>query len=219
MAATPSLSAEPNETSPFLPAGVASNVQAPYSDDIPEGDRDQHPVCIRDESASLGISADIKRQLYTSHFLSTWNSRVFEFGAILFIASIFPGTLFPSSLYALVRAASAICFAPVVGRYIDIGNRLAVVRFSIGKSDCLPFLTGTRLISIQCICSGTAGGSGCIVFVFLVIGDRHLGYSVGSTDDISPIGLVGLCREVMLDHESCGGRARLGEIYSSQFIV
>lgn len=73
----------------------------------------------------------IKRRLYVSHFLSTWNSRVFEFGAVLFLARIFPGTLLPSSVYALVRAASAICFAPLIGRYVDQGDRLKVVRLSI----------------------------------------------------------------------------------------
>lgn len=73
----------------------------------------------------------IKPRLYVSHFLSTWNSRVFEFGAVLFLARIFPGTLLPSSIYALVRAASAICFAPLVGRYVDQGDRLKVVRLSI----------------------------------------------------------------------------------------
>ena len=73
----------------------------------------------------------IKPRLYVSHFLSTWNSRVFEFGAVLFLARIFPGTLLPPSIYALVRAASAICFAPLVGRYVDQGDRLEVVRHSI----------------------------------------------------------------------------------------
>src|SRR5438876_1033420 len=78
------------------------------------------------------LTISITRRLYISHFLSTWNSRVFEFGAMLFIANIFPGTLMPASVYALVRAASAICIAPVVGRYIDGRNRLDVVRISIG---------------------------------------------------------------------------------------
>lgn len=80
-----------------------------------------------------GISrqSGIKRRLYVSHFLSTWNSRVFEFGAVLFLARIFPGTLLPSSTYALVRAASAICFAPLVGRCVDQGDRLQIVRLSI----------------------------------------------------------------------------------------
>ncbi|OAQ58763.2 iron-regulated transporter [Pochonia chlamydosporia 170] len=35
------------------------------------------------------------------------------------------------SVYALVRGLSAIIFAPVVGLYIDVGNRLQVVRVSI----------------------------------------------------------------------------------------
>ncbi|KAK3065450.1 hypothetical protein LTS18_006161 [Coniosporium uncinatum] len=35
------------------------------------------------------------------------------------------------SVYALARGSSAIIFAPVMGQYIDIGNRLQVVRISI----------------------------------------------------------------------------------------
>lgn len=73
----------------------------------------------------------IKQRLYTSHFLSTWNSRVFEFGAVLFLAKLFPDTLLYSSVYALGRAASAICFSPSVGSYIDRTERLKAVRVSI----------------------------------------------------------------------------------------
>lgn len=69
--------------------------------------------------------------LYTSHFLSTWNSRLFEFGAVLFLADIFPDTLLPMSVYALMRCAAAIVFAHPVGQWIDTGNRLTVVRTSI----------------------------------------------------------------------------------------
>ncbi|KAL8243744.1 hypothetical protein R6Q59_010002 [Mikania micrantha] len=71
------------------------------------------------------------RSLYVSHFLSTWNSRGFEFGAILFLATIYPGTLLPMSVYALLRAAAGIVLSPHIGRYIDTGERLAVVRLSI----------------------------------------------------------------------------------------
>lgn len=78
-----------------------------------------------------GNATSIKARLYTSHFLSTWNSRVFEFGAVLFLAKLFPGTLLPPSVYALVRAASAICLSPAVGSYIDRTNRLKTVRVSI----------------------------------------------------------------------------------------
>ncbi|KAK3934074.1 Ferroporti-1 [Diplogelasinospora grovesii] len=70
-------------------------------------------------------------RLYVSHFLSTWNSRVFEFGAVLFLASIFPDTLLPMSVYALVRSGAAVLFGQSVGSWIDRGDRLNVVRVSI----------------------------------------------------------------------------------------
>ena len=79
------------------------------------------------------VPARITRKLYLSHFLSTWNSRVFEFGAVLYLATVYPGTLLPMSIYALTRGLAAIVFAPPVGQYIDSGNRLQVVRVSIGK--------------------------------------------------------------------------------------
>lgn len=77
-------------------------------------------------------TAIVARRLYLSHFLSTWNTRVFEFGAVLYLATIFPGTLLPMSVYAFTRGLAAITFAPAVGQYIDGGDRLQVVRFSIG---------------------------------------------------------------------------------------
>ena len=70
-------------------------------------------------------------RLYRSHFLSTWNARAFEFGAVLFLAAIFPGDLLPMSVYALGRAAAAVLLSPVVGRYIDTGERLNIIRNSI----------------------------------------------------------------------------------------
>lgn len=79
------------------------------------------------------VRPSVARRLYVSHFLSTWNTRVFEFGAVLYMAVVFPGTLLPMSVYALVRGLSAIVFAPAVGWYIDTGNRLQVVRVSIGE--------------------------------------------------------------------------------------
>ena len=75
----------------------------------------------------------ITRLLYVSHFLSTWNSRAFEFDAFLFLAAIYPQTLLPASVYALARAASAALLSPWIGTYIDRTDRLKVVRLSIGK--------------------------------------------------------------------------------------
>lgn len=76
-------------------------------------------------------SSPIHRLLYVSHFLSTWNSRAFEFGAFLFLATIYPQTLLPASVYALTRAGSAAILSPWLGGYIDHGKRLPVVRLSI----------------------------------------------------------------------------------------
>jgi iron-regulated transporter 1 len=85
------------------------------------------------------VSARLTNRIYVSHFLSTWNSRAFEFGAVLYLATIFPGTLLPMSVYALGRGLSAMLFAPAVGQYIDTSNRLQVVRLSIGKAfNCTP---------------------------------------------------------------------------------
>lgn len=86
-----------------------------------------------EDQARWSIPKAVTRRLYISHFFSTWNSRSFEFGAVLFLASIFSMTLWPLSIYALIRASSAICFGPLIGRTIDRQKRLPVVRFSIGK--------------------------------------------------------------------------------------
>lgn len=91
--------------------------------------------------------ASRSKSLYISHFLSTWNSRGFEFGAVLFLATIYPGTLLPMSVYALVRSLAAIVLSPAVGRYIDRTNRLQVLRVSIvGQrvavaASCVAFLS------------------------------------------------------------------------------
>ncbi|TDZ40668.1 Solute carrier family 40 member 1 [Colletotrichum trifolii] len=77
------------------------------------------------------VSKPVVFRLYVSHFLSTWNSRLFEFGAVLFLASIYPDTLMPMSVYALVRGAAAVVLSPSLGSCIDRGNRLSVVRVSI----------------------------------------------------------------------------------------
>ncbi|RAL14594.1 putative iron-regulated transporter [Aspergillus homomorphus CBS 101889] len=79
---------------------------------------------------SQGPSRILPR-LYVSHFLSTWNSRMFEFGAVLFLASIYPGTLLYASVYALVRSFSAVLLSSWLGSAVDRSNRLTVLRHSI----------------------------------------------------------------------------------------
>lgn len=63
--------------------------------------------------------------------LSERNSRLFDVGAVLFIAAIFPGTLLPMSVYALVCGAAAVMLSPALASWIDEGDRLKVVRVSI----------------------------------------------------------------------------------------
>ncbi|ELR05825.1 hypothetical protein VC83_04398 [Pseudogymnoascus destructans] len=87
----------------------------------------ERPVAL----SSHPISRQITSRLFISHFLSTWNSRLFEMGAVLFTAAIFPGTLLPMSVYALVRSAAAVMLSPALGSWIDKGDRLKVVRVSI----------------------------------------------------------------------------------------
>lgn len=87
----------------------------------------------RDQDQGNEVPTRLTNRIYVSHFLSTWNTRTFEFGAVLYLATIFPGTLLPMSVYALTRGLSAVLFAPAVGQYIDTSNRLQVVRLSIGE--------------------------------------------------------------------------------------
>lgn len=106
--------------------------------------------------------------LYTSHFLSAWNCRLFEFGAVLFLAEAFPDTLLPSSIYAFVRAAAVIGFSPVIGDYIDIMDRLVVLRISI--------ISHTMAVIVSCL-------------VFLLI----FAFEDSSLAGIQPLSLILLC--------------------------
>lgn len=135
MAATSHHEESSEEAVPFLPlssqaTSLVEESSSPTPLEFPSGHSQIHGSDVNDLSG-IPNQSGIKRRLYVSHFLSTWNSRTFEFGAVLFLARIFPGTLLPPSVYALVRAASAICFAPLVGRCVDRGDRLKVVRLSI----------------------------------------------------------------------------------------
>lgn len=76
-------------------------------------------------------SKTVLRKLYLSHTLSTWNARTFEFSAVIFLASIFPSTLFYASCYALFRSLAAFLFSSAVGHQVDTRERLSVVRHSI----------------------------------------------------------------------------------------
>lgn len=78
-------------------------------------------------------STTITIRLYLSHFLSTWNSRMFEFAAFLFLAAVFPGTLLFASIYALARSCAVFLLSSSIGSLMDRTNRLVTIRHSIGE--------------------------------------------------------------------------------------
>ena len=119
---TPQLAHHPDRGSDSLEPDV---VPAGRPVNVPEA------LELQETPPSDPISWRITSRLFISHFLSTWNSRLFEMGAVLFIAAIYPKTLRPMSVYALVRNAAAIVLSPMVGNGIDRGDRLRVVRVSI----------------------------------------------------------------------------------------
>ncbi|CAK7266796.1 hypothetical protein SEPCBS57363_002274 [Sporothrix epigloea] len=134
--------------------------------------------------AGASVPEALAARLYISHFLSTWNTRVFEFAAVLFLADIFPSTLLPMSVYAIVRGLAAIVFAKAVGTYIDRGNRLAVVRTSI--------LSQRAAVVVSCgvfwVMSNKSGANASLTWN-IVNRDRDLAEELGS-DDTSDLGLL-----------------------------
>ncbi|KAF4460845.1 hypothetical protein FALBO_12369 [Fusarium albosuccineum] len=121
-----------DETAPLLGASPPT----PPLDSLPSSssshcsNRGSDDASHTQESGHWTISHSARR-LYVSHALSTWNSRVFEFGSVLYLASIFPGTLLPLSVYAMARGIAAIALSSWVGQYIDREDRLKTARLSI----------------------------------------------------------------------------------------
>ncbi|KAF2458394.1 hypothetical protein BDY21DRAFT_284383 [Lineolata rhizophorae] len=125
-----------SQIEPPSPTNQLSNSEAPRRSLTnvrgQDGNESNTPADVeRSEAPAPSVRSTVTLALYISHFLSTWNARLFEFGAVLFLASIYPDTLRPMSIYALVRSAAAIAFSPPIGRYIDRSNRLSAVRVSI----------------------------------------------------------------------------------------
>ncbi|KAJ5250675.1 hypothetical protein N7489_001085 [Penicillium chrysogenum] len=114
------------ESSPAPSRRSSENVNNSSSALLPTADNASRP----NDTPALEARSVLTR-LYISHTLSTWNSRMFEFGAVLFLASNFPGTLLYASIYALVRAFSAVALSSWLGAQVDHSDRLVAVRHSI----------------------------------------------------------------------------------------
>lgn len=73
----------------------------------------------------------MKSRLYTSHFLTCWTDRVFEFSCFLLIGEVFKSSLLLASVYGFTTTLAAIVFSNYVGRLVDITPRLAFVRMTM----------------------------------------------------------------------------------------
>lgn len=143
------IASPPDSTDIAVPAPTAAVLHASLDADMDVEQAAPQPEAVSTPTSALEVMEEAQEELspspdtsspfptalatrlYISHFLSTWNSRVFEFSAVLFLAAIFPDTLLPMSVYAVVRGVAAMVFAEAVGACIDRGDRLAVVRASI----------------------------------------------------------------------------------------
>ena len=112
------------------------------------------------------VSASLANHICVSHFLSIWNSRVFEFGAVLYLTTIFPGTLLPMSIYALTRGLFVILFTPAMGQYINNANRLHIIRLSISKH----YYMALWEIDSSAVLQWLVIAGSCVIFYLLAIG-------------------------------------------------
>ncbi|RDW94335.1 hypothetical protein BP5796_00098 [Coleophoma crateriformis] len=115
-----------------------TSLQRLLSEDEEVADNMDVPGVMRTEWQ--GMTRSQASNLYTSHFLSTWNMRTYEFAVVIFTAAAYPETLIAASIRGIVRNLANICFSSAVGRAIDkapdrfeiliytiLANRVAVI--------------------------------------------------------------------------------------------
>ena len=100
------------------------------SEAIPNSDANEHSSD-GEQRLEIGLSRRSVLLFYTSHFLFTWNDRVWEFASVILLIAAYPLTLLPSSVFGLTTTASAILLGPTVGRWFDATVRINGVRSAI----------------------------------------------------------------------------------------
>ncbi|KAE8453801.1 hypothetical protein EG329_009313 [Mollisiaceae sp. DMI_Dod_QoI] len=97
----------------------------PPSSPETEDEQPQQMLALIQDEEPVYITRSQAYNLYTSHFLSTWNIRTYEFAAIIFTQAAYPNTLRPAAIRGTVRTLASICFTSMVGRWVDHNsNRL-----------------------------------------------------------------------------------------------
>ena len=113
-------------------AESATDVERQEDSDVTAGLLQTENASHRGSSPGPKPSArNVLLRLYISHTLSTWNSRIFEFGAVLFLARVFQGTLLYVSMYALLRSLAIAVLSSWLGAVVDRSDRLVTLRQSI----------------------------------------------------------------------------------------
>ncbi len=90
-------------------------------------------------------SFTLYQSLFMSHFLSAWGDRLWEFGLILFLATIYPDTLLYVGLVGFAENLACILLAIRVGHAIDRWPRLYTMRCA------LLFQNGSIIVGSICL--------------------------------------------------------------------
>lgn len=103
--------------------------------------------------------------LYTTHTISMWDSRCYEFAAVLFTTSAYPHTLTVASLRGLTANLACLLFAPAVGRWCNQHpSRLQPLQIS-------------KILQRICICLGCFGW-------ILIVQTDHVGQKNENEGDV-----------------------------------
>ncbi|KXJ91986.1 hypothetical protein Micbo1qcDRAFT_58857 [Microdochium bolleyi] len=118
-----------------------------------------------EQGHSGGLTRRQAWNLYLSHALSTWNARGYEFGAVLFTAAAYPGTLVAASARMIIIYFAMIVFSSSIGNWVDRS----------------PSRLRTLLTTIVCNRGSVVVGS---LFWMLILSQRDLllGEDAGSHD-------------------------------------
>lgn len=131
---------------------LISNNEQNYLLHNPEDQISTHGSIEQNPQTGHSLSSDlktlIKQRLYVSHFLYVWNSRMYEFGIVLFIINLYPGTLFPSSLFAFCSSLSGILLSNTVTNLVNHGERLKIIKKTITIQRSFAVLSATVLLVI-----------------------------------------------------------------------
>jgi len=96
---------------------------------------------------------DIRGSLYLGHFMFSWMERCWEFGFVLFLADVEPGTFVLVAVAGIAQSILKMLCFEMIGKWLDETNRLFAVHSMILLKNlpilltlCLYFLLSENLI-------------------------------------------------------------------------